>query len=119
MNMEEKSGKDRITSSLADAGEDAIVKWGNNFISKNVPIALDWTVERIKEAISALVNGSNTKIRDSIRDTIYKSIEIGENNKERALILAMRKEGISESRIEEILKTSNQFLVTKEQTIQK
>ena len=111
----EKSGrKDKMMNSFLDTGTDSVTQWGNNFISTNTPRALDWTVVKVKEIFSSISSTSNMKSRDFIRSIIFQGIEIGEINKENALVNAMKEVGLEESQIEQILQVSQKYLVTKE-----
>ena len=111
----EKSGrKDKIVNSFLDTGADSVTQWGNKFISTNTPKALDWTVSKVKEVFSSVANNSNVKSHDFIRSIIFQGIEIGEVNKENALVNAMKEVGLDESQIKQILKVSQKYLVTKE-----
>ena len=114
MGSEKTSRKDRVVSSFLDTGAESVKTWGNGFISTNTPKALDWTVSKIKEIFSTLSNNSNVKSRDFIRSVIFQGIEIGEGNKENALIKAMQEVGIEDSQIHQILITSQKYLVTKD-----
>lgn len=116
MGKEDMSRKDRMVNTFLDTSADSMTAWGNEFLSTNIPKTMNWTVTKIKEVFSALANNSNVKSRDFIRNAILQGIEIGEANKERSLILAMKKLGIDEGRINQILEESNQFLVTMEKT---
>lgn len=114
MGSEKTSRKDQVVSSFLDTGAESVKTWGNGFISTNTPKALDWTVAKIKEIFSSFSNGNNVKSRDFIRDIIFQGIEIGEGNKENALVKAMQEVGIEEGQIHQILITSQKYLVTKE-----
>lgn len=111
----EKSGrKDKMMNSFLDTGTDSVTQWGNDFIRTNTPKALDWTVTKVKEIFSSISSTSNMKSCDFIRSIIFQGIEIGEDNKENALINAMKEFGLNESQIEQILNASQKYLVTKE-----
>lgn len=112
MSKEDMSRKDKIVNTFYDTGTDSITKWGNDFISTNVPKAMNWTVEKIKEMVSSLADNSNVKSRGFIRNIIYRGIEIGEDNKEHAMILAMQELEIDEKQIQQILIASKQYLIT-------
>lgn len=114
MASEKTSRKDQVVNSFLDTGVESVKTWGNGFISTNTPKALDWTVSKIKEIFSTLSNSSIVKSRDFIRDIIFQGIEIGEGNKENALVKAMQEVGIEDEQIRQILIASQKYLVTKE-----
>lgn len=66
---------------------------GNDFINTNFLKTMDWIVSGARELLSSLFNNSNIKIRDTIRNAIFEGMEIGEFNKEQAIISAMRDVG--------------------------
>ncbi|MHB1154044.1 MAG: hypothetical protein ACYCWE_20365 [Eubacteriales bacterium] len=109
---ESRNRKDQMMESFVDTGTDSMTEWGNEFIKTNVPKIMDWITARIKELFSSIKNKSDSSISSSVRKAIQAGIEIGEKNKEQALIKAMVKDGIQEAQIRQILDTSNQFLVT-------
>lgn len=114
MSTENFGRKEKMMNSFLDTGTDSVTQWGNKFISTNTPKALDWTVAKIKEVFSSISNTSNVKSRDFIRSIIFQGIEIGEGNKENALVSAMKEVGLEESQIHQILEASQKYLVTKE-----
>lgn len=114
MGSEKTSRKDQVVNSFLGTGAESVKTWGNGFISTNTPKALDWTASKIKEIFSTLSNNSNVKSRDFIRSVIFQGIEIGEGNKENALVKAMQEVGIEDAKIRQILKASQKYLVTKE-----
>lgn len=114
MSTDNSGRKDKMVNSFLDTGTDSVTQWGNDFISTNTPKALDWTVAKVKEIFSSISKTSNIKSRDFIRNIILQGIEIGEGNKENALIKAMKEVGLEESQIRQILKASQKYLVTKE-----
>ena len=113
MSIDEKSRKDKVVDSLLDTGTDSVIDWGNQFIHDNLPKAMNWTVEKIKEGISSLAKSSGMSIRSSTQKWIFEAIEIGEANKERAMLLAMKEQGLSEKQIQSILTAQKKYLVTK------
>lgn len=117
MSKENSSRNDNIVNSFLDTSTDSVTKWGNEFISTNTPKALDWTVAKVKEIFSSISNTSNMKFRDFIRSIIFQGIEIGESNKEKALVNAMKEIGIEDAQIRQILKASKKYLVTKEDVV--
>lgn len=117
MSKENSSRNDNIVNSFLDTSTDSVTKWGNEFISTNTPKALDWTVAKAKEIFSSISNTSNMKSRDFIRSIIFQGIEIGESNKEKALVNAMKEIGIEDAQIRQILKASKKYLVTKEDVV--
>lgn len=117
MSKENSSRNDNIFNSFLDTSADSVTKWGNEFISTNTPKALDWTVAKVKEIFSSISNTSNVKSRDFIRSIIFQGIEIGESNKEKALVNAMKEIGIEDAQIRQILKASKKYLVTKEDVV--
>lgn len=117
MSKENSSRNDNIVNSFLDTSTDSVTKWGNEFISTNTPKALDWTVAKVKEIFSSISNTSNMKSRDFIRSIIFQGIEIGESNKEKALVNAMKEIGIEDAQIRQILKASKKYLVTKEDVV--
>lgn len=117
MSKENSSRNDNIVNSFLDTSTDSVTKWGNEFISTNTPKALDWTVTKVKEIFSSISNTSNMKSRDFIRSIIFQGIEIGESNKEKALVNAMKEIGIEDAQIRQILKASKKYLVTKEDVV--
>lgn len=114
MSTENTGRKEKMVNSFLDTGTDSVTQWGNEFISTNTPKALDWTVAKVKEIFSSISKTSNTKSRDFIRSIIFQGIEIGEGNKENALIKAMKEVGLEESQIRQILKASQKYLVIKD-----
>ncbi|MDD3339795.1 MAG: hypothetical protein PHS82_13180 [Lachnospiraceae bacterium] len=114
MTKDNATPKNQMLDSFKNTGTDAVTSWGNNFISTNTPKALDWMVSKIKETVSSLAKSNNMKSRNSIKNIIFQGIEIGERNKENAIIRAMQDVGISSEQITQILETSTQYLVTKE-----
>lgn len=110
----EKSGrKDQVVNSFKDTGAESVTKWGNEFIQENTPKALNWIVSKIREAVTTAANGSNMKMRESVRNTIFQGVEIGEANKERAIVQAMREVGMDEQQIRQILSNSQKYLITR------
>ena len=115
MDKEKKTNRgEKVKESLLDAGAESATNWGINFINENLPKAMDSTVSKIKELITSFSKSNNVKMRDSIRNVIFQGIEIGEENKEHAMIMAMQREGFDAETINRILKISQQYLVTKE-----
>ena len=114
MSTENTGRKEKMVNSFLDTGTESVTQWGNEFISTNTPKALDWTVAKVKEIFSSISKTSNMKSRDFIRSIIFQGIEIGEGNKENALIKAMKEVGLEESQIQLILTASQKYLVTKE-----
>ena len=96
-------------------GAEAVIEWGNEFIKTNVPKSLDWISSNIKGVFSSLASKSDLSLRENVRKAIFAGIEIGEENKEQALIQAMKVEGIDEKKIKLILDESKQFLITFEE----
>jgi len=113
MSTSEKGRKDKVVDSLLDTGTDSVIDWGNQFISENLPKAMNWTVEKIKEGISSIAKSSGSSIRSSTHKWIFEAIEIGEANKERAMLLAMKEQGLSEEQVQGILTAHRKYLVTK------
>ncbi len=113
MNTENPGRTDQMINSFKDTGTDSLTKWGNEFIQENTPKALNWIVVKIKETVTSSATTSNMKMRDSIRNTIFQGIEIGEANKERALIQAMREVGIDKEQITQVLLASQKYLITR------
>lgn len=112
----DKSGRtDKMVNSFLDTGTDSVTQWGNDFISTNAPKVLDWTVAKVKEIFSSFSNSSNMKSREFIRNIIFQGIEIGEGNKENALIKAMKDTGLDDDQIRQILKASKKYLITREE----
>lgn len=114
MTTDKAGRKDRMVNSFLDTGTEAATQWGNDFISTNTPKALDWTVSKIKEIFSSVSKTNNMKSRDFIRGIIFQGIEIGEGNKENALVKAMVEIGLDKNQIHQILETSQKYLVTKD-----
>ena len=112
MDNEGISRKDKMANTLFDTATDSVTEWGNDFIKTNVPRILDCAADKTRIAISTLTKKNNIKNRSFIRDAIYQGIEIGEENKERALVMAMKEMGTSDAQINQILEISNKFLVT-------
>jgi len=109
---ESKSRKDQMMDSFLDTSTESMTEWGNDFIKTNVPKTMDWITARIKDVFSSIKNKSDSSIGASVRKAIQAGIEIGEENKEQAMIKAMMNSGIKEIQIRQILNASNQFLVT-------
>lgn len=103
-----------IKKSCIDTANVTTKEWTEKCIKTNLTSLYDWMEKAIKETISDFASKDKKKTRDFIRDTIFQGIEIGENNKERSLIMAMRDAGISEESILQIVKNSRQYLVTRE-----
>ena len=106
--------KDKVVGSLLDTGTDSVIDWGNQYISENLPKAMNWTVEKIKDGISSIANKSGTSVRSTMRKWIFEAIEIGEANKERAMLLAMKELCLSEKQIQDILAAQEKYLVTQD-----
>lgn len=115
MSNEIKNRKEQILDSFADNGADAVTEWGNDFIKTNIPKSLDLITSYIKEFFSSVTSKNNLTIKENIRNAIYTGIEVGEKNKEQALIKAMKVEGIDEGEIKIILEKSSQYLITSEE----
>lgn len=113
MSTSERGRKDKVVDSFFDTGTDSMIDWGNQFINENLPKAMNWTVEKIKEGISSIAKSSGTSIRSSTHKWIFEAIEIGEANKERAMMLAMKELGLSEEQVQDILTAQKKYLVTK------
>ena len=60
----------------------------------------------------SIKNKSDSSIGASVRKAIQAGFEIGEENKEQAMIEAIVCAGIEETQIRQILNNSKQFLVT-------
>lgn len=58
-------------------------------------------------------NKEENSTRDLIRSVWFEGMKIGEENKERALILSMKDAGITDEKIKKITESSKQYLVTK------
>jgi hypothetical protein len=114
MSTDNSGRKDKIMNSFLDTGTDSVIQWGNKRIATDTPEVLDWVLNKVKEVFSSVANASNVKSRDFIRSIIFQGIEIGEGNKENALVNAMKEVGLDESQIERILEASKKYLVTKE-----
>lgn len=110
-----KNKKEQMMASFVDTGANAATEWGNDFIKKNVPKSLDWITSHIKDLFSTVISQNNNSNRENIRKTILAGIEIGEENKERALVRAMIDEGINREKISLILEKSSQYLITREE----
>lgn len=110
---------ERIKSELFDSGEKAFVNWADSFIAENVPEAMNWSVTKIKEFFSSLEKGNNKKMSETIRKGMIECVEIGEANKERAMIIAMKKAGVEDSKIKEILELSSKYMVKRVEVIEK
>lgn len=104
-----------MIDSFVDTGVDTVTEWGNNFIKTNITKSLDWITFHIKDLFSSATYKNNLSFRENIRKTIFAGIEIGEENKEQALIRAMIAEGINEEKIKLILEKSSQYLITIEE----
>lgn len=116
--INEKTNRtERVRNELADTSEKAFKEWADDFIIENVPKVMNWSVARIKEFFSSLEKGSNKKVSENIRKGMFECIEIGEVNKERAMIMAMKKAGVEDAKIKEILELSNKYLVQKDDVI--
>ena len=115
MNTKIKNKKEQIVDSFVDSGAEAVIEWGNEFIKTNVPKSLDWISSNIKGVFSSLASKSDLSLRENVRKAIFAGIEVGEENKEQALIQAMKVEGIDEKKIKLILDESKQFLITFEE----
>ena len=113
MEKRELSRKRKMVNSFLDSSEEAMTKWLNEFIDENLPKTMTWTTTKIKELVLSLSDKSNTNTRDRIRNIILFGIEIGENNKEEAMVLAMREVGISEEQIIQVLENTPKYMVTK------
>lgn len=70
--------ENKIVDSFKNTGEQAITKWGNDFIINNLPKALDCMVTKFKESVLTVSKNENNKMNEQIRDIIFKGIEIGE-----------------------------------------
>jgi len=110
-----KIRKDQMFDSFADTCQEAMTEWGNSFIKTNVPKMMDGVTARIRDVFSSIKNKSDSSIRASVCKAIQMGIEIGEENKEQAMIKAMINAGIKETQIRQILNASNQFLLTWEE----
>lgn len=105
--------KKTMIDSFKDKGEQTVTEWGNKFIETNVPKSLDWVITRIKETVLSMSKDNNKKMSEQIRDVIFQGIEIGEGNKESAIIQAMKNAGMDENTIQAIISDSNKYLVTR------
>lgn len=114
MSTEKCGRKEKMVNSFLDTWTESVTQWGNEYISTNTPRTLDRTVAQVKEIISSISGTSNVKSHDFIRGIIFQGIEIGERNKENALVSALKEVGLDESQIEQILTVSQKYLVTKE-----
>lgn len=112
MSNDEKSRKDKVVDSYLDTGTDSMIDWGNQFISENLPKAMNWTVEKIKEGISSIAKSSGSSVRSSTHKWIFECIQIGEANKERAMLIAMKEAGIPAEQIQGVLRNHKKYLVT-------
>lgn len=110
-----KNKKKQIMNSFVDTGVEEAIKWGNDYIKKNVPKSLDWIESYIKNLFSSATSHDSDSISENIRKAIFAGIEIGEENKERALVKAMIDEGINHKKINLILEKSSQYLITNEE----
>ncbi|MCC8075265.1 MAG: hypothetical protein LIO95_04870 [Clostridiales bacterium] len=115
MSNENKSRKNKIQESFLDTGTDAVIDWGNDFIKTNTPKALNTVTEKVKELVSSIANKRSKSLTDSIHETIFAGVEIGEQNKEQSFIKAMRVLEYDDEQISLILETSRNFLVTREE----
>ena len=105
--------ENKIVDSFKNTSEQAITKWGNDFIINNLPKALDCMVAKFKESVLTVSKNENNKMNEQIRDIIFKGIEIGEDNKEVAIIKAMKNAGMDENTIQMIIENSNKYLCTR------
>ena len=111
-NNEKEYRKDKVINTLLDTGAESVTEWGNKFIKSNTPKALDWITERMKILCSTMREKSCNSISLNVRNAIHAGIEIGEENKERAIICAMIASGMQEDQIKQIIESSKSFLVT-------
>ncbi len=115
MSNENQDRKSRIKESFLDTGEECITEYGNNFIRTYMPVALDWITARIKEILSYATSKDKQTTCERIRNSVFAGIEIGEQNKEQSLVMAMKALKMDEEQIALILDTSKNYLVTKEE----
>ena len=110
--MENEKGN-KMLNSFKKTSEQAMINWGNDFINTNIPKFLDSMVAKVKEVASSASKIENKKTIEQIRDIIFQGIEIGESNKEIAIVAAMKNAGIRENTIQTIINNSNNYLVTR------
>ena len=110
--MENEKGN-KMFNSFKETSEQAATNWGNDFINANLPKLLDSMVAKVKEVASSASKIENKKMIEQIRDIIFQGIEIGESNKEIAIVAAMKNAGMSENTIQTIINNSNKYLVTR------
>lgn len=104
----------RIVDSFKDTSEQAIIEWENEYIRTNVPRVLDWMTEKIKETVLLISNDEKKKMSEQIKNIIFQGIEMGEKNKEIAVIKAMKNAKMDDMTIQKIISNSNKYLVTRD-----
>lgn len=104
----------RIVDSVKDTSEQAIIEWENEYIRTNVPRVLDWMTEKIKETVLLISNDEKKKMSEQIKNIIFQGIEMGEKNKEIAVIKAMKNAKMDDMTIQKIISNSNKYLVTRD-----
>ena len=103
--------KGNVVNSALDTGEQTLSKWMNNYIEENLPQAMNWTVEKIKDYLRDIKLKEHCKISDSTRKCIATGLEIGEDNQQRAYIMAMREYGLEDNQITDIVGKSKKHIV--------
>ena len=110
----QQSRKTQIANAICDESTASIIEWGTTFVKENVPKALDRVAATISEILSSTKSKEKGLITNSVQKAIYAGIEIGEDNMEQALVLAMQRMNMDDEQINLIVKTAQQYLVTKE-----
>ena len=116
MSTNDMNRKEKMINDFLDTNAASMTRWGNEFIETNVPPALDWVMNKFREAIKSLVEKESEQqdiVLPSLT-TFLKGIECGERRKEMAMIYGMKKFGLDEEKIRQILEHSQQAWEPKE-----
>ena len=97
----------KIKDNALDTATDTTIEWLNDYIKKNLPKLLTWSKNEIKNKLILFFEKKEPKIY--IKNAIYDAIKIGEENKERALIKAMKESGVPEIEIKKIINVSKKI----------
>lgn len=104
----------KIKESCLDTATDATIDWLEKIINENLPKVYDRLVEKVQKTVTSFFNSNKKSTQESIKDVIYEGIEIGEHNKERSMIIAMKDSGMSNDDINKIISSSKKYLITRE-----
>lgn len=116
MSKNDMNRKDKMINSFLDTNAALMTKWGNEVIETNVPPALDWIINKFSEAIKSLVEKEpeQQEIVLPSLNTFLKGIECGERREEMAIIYGMKKVGLDEEKIQQILEHAQKAWEPKE-----